>query len=365
MQYPLSPRKFWKKVIGKIVFSVCVWLVLMAVTLFPVFLGIPTDAVLTLMGAYTLGITVIIFGGLILYMWYVRAYISRYFYDASENFVTIKKGVFAPAEIHVQYAKIQDVYVDQDILDRIMGLYDVHIASATAASAMEAHIDGVDHAAAEGLKNLLLQKIQGGNTTNASATIPSPTQTPIAPATLTEKVSSREYPLAPAWLTQSIVASLFSSLFFSVLITFYVAVPGKDSSESFTSVLGISPFVVWFLLYIVSFAFHIGYALIWRSVFYFEFMPDYILMRTGIISRNETHLPYRAVQDVNVTQGIVERLFGLATVSIENAAAAQIVGKTLKKSGITIPGQSLEKANHIAEVVRNVILTKNSTQTGI
>ena len=59
-----------------------------------------------------------------------------------------------PAQIHVQYGKIQDVYVDQDLLDRILGIYDVHISSATYSSGIEAHIDGVDKVGAEGLKNL-------------------------------------------------------------------------------------------------------------------------------------------------------------------------------------------------------------------
>lgn len=38
----------------------------------------------------------------------------------------------------------------------MMGFCDVHIASATMSSGMEAHIDGVDQATAEGLKAYLL-----------------------------------------------------------------------------------------------------------------------------------------------------------------------------------------------------------------
>src|SRR6185503_6801296 len=88
-------------------------------------------------------IGVIVIGGLVflnmgINFWYQWAYIQRYYYSADADFLTIKKGVIMPAEIHVQYRKIQDVYVDQDLTDRIFGIYDVHVASATATSAMEA-----------------------------------------------------------------------------------------------------------------------------------------------------------------------------------------------------------------------------------
>jgi putative membrane protein len=366
-QYPLSPRKFWKKFIGKFFFWSIIWVVLMAVGSLGVLGSSDTNPALDFSLFYEgfmALVSVFILGGILLYAWYLRVYIRRYYYDASENFVTIKKGVFAPAEIHVQYPKIQDVYVDQDILDRVMGLYDVHIASATATSGMEAHIDGVEHDAAEGLKNLLLQRIQGGGSAGAPGSVAQPQVAP-GPVTLSEAASSKNYPIQSAWIAQSVIAYLFSSVFVSGFITLYIAIPGKNSTQSITDSLGISPTVVWFWAFVVIFIFHIVYMFIWKSVYYFEFLPEYILMRTGVISRSEVHVPYRAVQDVNVKQGIVERMFGLATVSIENAAAPQMVGKKIVGSGVAIPGQSLEKANHIAEIVRNVTLTKNTAQTGL
>jgi putative membrane protein len=83
-----------------------------------------------------------------------------YFYDLNENFIVIKKGVFTPKEINVPYERVQDIYVDQDIFDRLFGLYDVHISSATISSGMAAHIDGVEKIAADGLKDFLLKTVQ-------------------------------------------------------------------------------------------------------------------------------------------------------------------------------------------------------------
>jgi putative membrane protein len=311
------------------------------------------------------GLGFLILFGLILYAWYIKAYIRRYYYDANDNFVTIKKGVFAPAEIHVQYPKIQDVYVDQDILDRMMGLYDVHLASATIGSAMEAHIDGVEQPAAEGLKALLLGRLQSGaGSTNAGIPNSAGPTGPLPPVsvTLSEDVSSKSYPLSGAWLAQNLITYFFSALFISILITFYIS---GQSTNLDGSILGLSPIAAWFWIFVIIFACHIVWTFAWRSTYYFEFLPEYILMRSGIIARSEVHVPYRAVQDVLVTQGIIERMFGLATVNIQNAAAPQMVGRRLNKSGVIIPGQPLQKANHLAEITRSVTLTKNTSQTGL
>ncbi|MBI2577599.1 MAG: PH domain-containing protein [Candidatus Wildermuthbacteria bacterium] len=91
---------------------------------------------------------------------YQKWYYAVYFYDLNDDYIVIKKGPITPREITIPYERIQDVYVDQDLLDRIFGLYDVHLSSATVASGMEAHIDGLEKQAAEGIRALLLQTVK-------------------------------------------------------------------------------------------------------------------------------------------------------------------------------------------------------------
>src|SRR4051812_46797989 len=103
-QYPLSPRKFWKKMIPKIF----PWVF---IVLFILIGGIGLSSVArTPQEASDMKMVYSIISGLVTavgilflvsYAIYVRVYIRRYYYDANENFVTIKKGVFAPTEIHV------------------------------------------------------------------------------------------------------------------------------------------------------------------------------------------------------------------------------------------------------------------------
>ena len=179
-QYPLSKsKKFWKKIITRTLLNIPFLLILglfggMFVQFFTITASTnngliqPINFITTDFGAFLILLIV----SIIIYSLYYQAYINRYYYDCGPDFITIKKGVFAPSEIHVQYQKIQDVYVDQDIFDRMFGLYDVHIASATVTSGIEAHIDGVDADVAENLKNILLGKINGGGSSPINAQQP-------------------------------------------------------------------------------------------------------------------------------------------------------------------------------------------------
>lgn len=90
---------------------------------------------------------------------YQLMYFKSYFYDFTDGFIVIRKGVVMPREISIPYERVQDVYVDQDLWDRIFGLYDVHLSTATWTSGMEAHIDGVGKVAADGLRDVLLKTI--------------------------------------------------------------------------------------------------------------------------------------------------------------------------------------------------------------
>jgi putative membrane protein len=305
----------------------------------------------------------------LIYAFYIKAYIKRYYYDGNDQFFTIKKGVFAPTEIHVQYKKIQDVYVDQDILDRIMGLYDVHIASATVSSGIEAHIDGVNADAAEGLKNFLLSKIQ----TESISTQPEKTltgQSSIKQSEIfkfTEEISSKTYPISPRWM----VAKFAVIILVNVILFAFVAVAFYFASVSMTFAFEIENFkkLILFapLFYLLFSIFDIIYTLVWKANYKFQFLPEFIYINTKVIDNREKHIPYHTIQDVVVSQGVMDRLFGLANITIENASAinqSSVQGKNISNA-VVIPGQSLSNANKISEILKGTILTKNTSQAGL
>ncbi len=158
--YPLESTKPLKKTIGR-VFAWAIILVFVYVVL-KIWSdqknsGAKTATIFSIIPLWSL---IIIFIAIMILVYiYQVFYMKSYFYDMQGKTLVIEKGVFSRNEITLPINKIQDVYVDQDFLDRIFGLYDVHVSSATMASGFLSHIDGVNKENSEKLKKLLLAAI--------------------------------------------------------------------------------------------------------------------------------------------------------------------------------------------------------------
>ncbi|MGB9763285.1 MAG: PH domain-containing protein [Minisyncoccia bacterium] len=169
-QFPLSYKKIIKKTIESTIFTTILLLIIWG-NLALMLSSIGQKAVGWLRTT-TFGILGFLFIKILLTYFYQRWYFAVYFYDLTDDFIQIKKGPITPQEITIPYERIQDVYVDQDILDRIFGLYDVHLSTATVSSGIEAHIDGVEKQAAEGLRRILLEKVKQKISKNAIQNTP-------------------------------------------------------------------------------------------------------------------------------------------------------------------------------------------------
>jgi membrane protein YdbS with pleckstrin-like domain len=156
-QFPLSKKKIVKKTVSSLLgIGIILFIIWLGAFLMWIGKGTLGGMFLTVTVAIDLGMVVLI----VLTYLYQRWYFNTYSYDLTNDFVTIKKGPITPGEITIPYQRIQDVYVDQDVFDRLFGIYDVHLSSATISSGMEAHIDGVEKAHADGLKMMLLETVQ-------------------------------------------------------------------------------------------------------------------------------------------------------------------------------------------------------------
>lgn len=161
-QFPLSQKKIIKKTIAGTVGAIIglAIILIIIVVLFTSLIPQLGSLAVSILGASIVGFIVLMLIIIILTYLYQRWYFAVYFYDLTNDYIVIKKGPITPREITIPYERIQDVYVDQDIFDRIFGLYDVHLSSATVSSGMEAHIDGVEKEAADGLRAILLNTVK-------------------------------------------------------------------------------------------------------------------------------------------------------------------------------------------------------------
>ena len=169
-KFPLSIKKVLKKTITGTLAWIILFLIIYGIS--AVFFLSAKAAISNLFGIVTFSIFAFLFFMVIITYLYQRWYYNVYFYELTDDYVIIKKGPITPHEITIPYERIQDVYVDQDILDRVFGLYDVHLSSATISSGMAAHIDGVEKQAADGLRGVLLEAVSRKISRNKSQNTP-------------------------------------------------------------------------------------------------------------------------------------------------------------------------------------------------
>ena len=109
-----------------------------------------------------LGIILSLFTPLAIVLYQIYYYKS-YFYSFGEKGAEIGKGVFSRSTGYVQYDKIQNIYVDQDFLDRLFNLYDVHYETAGEVSGTYSHVDGLNQTNARKLVDFLNEKVSAKN----------------------------------------------------------------------------------------------------------------------------------------------------------------------------------------------------------
>lgn len=77
-------------------------------------------------------------------------------------------------------------------------------------------------------------------------------------------------------------------------------------------------------------AIFVAFGLLFQSLTWWRFtytaMADELLIESGILSRNRRSIPWDRIQDVDIEQGLLHRLFGLAKVKLETGAAGRDEG---------------------------------------
>jgi membrane protein YdbS with pleckstrin-like domain len=151
-KYPLQKAKILKKFISReVVLGILFFIIGIAIFLVQLEYGLKI-VLLSLALIFFVAATLINY-------WYESKYYEKYFYNFETDFLVIRKGVFMPTETTLPWNKIQDVYLDQDLLDRVFGLWDLHVSTATIMSGYHAHIDGVSKQDAETMRDIILKTI--------------------------------------------------------------------------------------------------------------------------------------------------------------------------------------------------------------
>jgi uncharacterized membrane protein YdbT with pleckstrin-like domain len=180
-----------------------------------------------------------------------------------------------------------------------------------------------------------------------------------------EIITEKTYPIQLLWAAQNLVILIvFVLVFIGVISGLSSILEGKDVIISFF-------YPMWFIFFGI-----VTYIPVYLTIknFHFSLDKEFITINQGVLSKKQRQLPYGVIQDIVVGQSFVERLFGIANLTFENASQtgsgpAKVFGMTIgnnrrrslyqeigiqKDGKINIPG--LKKTD--AEALKNALLAK-------
>lgn len=187
-------------------------------------------------------------------------------------------------------------------------------------------------------------------------------------------ITEKDYPVQGLWIIKSIIRSL---IVFIIIAVFFYWSSGYENSSLWESLSKDPELQIYFWIYIAAVPSSLILAILRRATFHYSIEPQFLTLRQGILSRQQRHIPYGVIQNLFVKQDLFDRIFGLASLAIENASQGgtnvgnqqeqKVFGlrignqrrqqtETVGFSGnkVSIPG--LTKAN--AEILKGIVLQK-------
>jgi len=181
-----------------------------------------------------------------------------------------------------------------------------------------------------------------------------------------EIITEKNYPVQGLWILKSIIGSLLSLI---ILLPFFWFSRFSESKDS-----EISLYIPLIIIFAIS---HFIVTILRRATFHYSIEGQFLTLKQGILSKQQRHIPYGVIQNLFVKQDLFDRIFGLASLTIENASqgAGTLTAPQQQKvfglrignqqrqqvemvgfSGneVSIPG--LTKAN--AEILKGIVLQK-------
>lgn len=175
---------------------------------------------------------------------------------------------------------------------------------------------------------------------------------------MSEIITEQKYPIQRRWIFIFTIRIVLLAIFVFILSMIQSYFEDPHPEMSFWDWIAKNPetsIYFWLFSFIVL-AVAITEALR-RHNFHYAIDDAYLTLGQGVISKQQRHIPYGKIQNIYVSQGLLDRIFGLTLVVIENVSqesAKQNAGVGFFGNRITIPGLTKESA----EIVKNAVLQK-------
>jgi len=137
---------------------------------------------------------------------------------------------------------------------------------------------------------------QNNDIQEAFSVISTPAPSVITPSQTTNKlVTEKDYPITKLWI------------FKTPIIIFVISVAALF-------------FGYWFPYLVIAFPILLIVNPLIRANFHYSTEEKFFVVRQGILSKKQRNLPYGVIQNVFVRQDLFDRIFGLASLRVENAS---------------------------------------------
>jgi uncharacterized membrane protein YdbT with pleckstrin-like domain len=183
---------------------------------------------------------------------------------------------------------------------------------------------------------------------------------------MNETVTEKNYSVEKKWILKTIWGTLLGLVVFipAFIITWI------------TGAHNFSGYIIYISFYLIFAPIHIVIVTLQRINFHYALEDTFIVIHQGIIAKKQRSIPYGVIQNIFVKQDVFDRIFGLASIIIENASqgGGQGVQNGNKVFGITINNQKSSRADTVgfsgnmvsipgltkqnAETVKNIIMQK-------
>ncbi|MDP3093336.1 MAG: PH domain-containing protein [bacterium] len=229
------------------------------------------------------------------------------FYDIKDNMLIIKSGLFSRKEIIVPLTKVQDVYLDQDIGNRIFKLYDIRFSLNLAGSYLQARIDGLNATNAAALKEKAVEEIRRASSQNKKP----------APRDYTgQEILSYRYPREKRVIAKRISGRSETYLIFFGWLAWALMIISPSASKGALNL----PIVLFAAFPLVFFGVYLLAKLLrekssYSSYFYDLTQDKNIIIRQGTTKKQETSVPLSRIQAIYISRDILDRFLKIHSVN--------------------------------------------------
>ncbi|MCI4650083.1 PH domain-containing protein [Phaeodactylibacter sp.] len=282
------------------------------------------NAVVVIGGLFSLGVSVVAY--------------FRYFFHLEEDQLVIQKGVFNRSLTKLPFERIQNLYIEQNVLHRLLGVVSLRVDSA-GSSGHEVTIDALERKDAEAMRAYVLeQKREEAQEQTGLAPETSGQSAPVAQS-LVLRLTFED--LLRIGVTQNHLAT--AGVIVGTVFGFLFTVAGAFEQDLVKTLIERWPMLqpgFWGFLILAAILFVVAFFLtLIRTVTqhydlqFFESREGFQL-KAGLFNRREASMQKRKIQLIRWTDNPLRRLLGLFRVSIHQA----ISGSERAAEQISIPG---------------------------